>query len=29
MHAYIFQSNEAHFWDPDRWLEDWEKKRKK
>jgi hypothetical protein len=29
MHAYIFQSNETHFWDPEKWLEDWEKKQKK
>jgi hypothetical protein len=26
MHAYIFQSNEAHYWDPDQWLEDWKKR---
>jgi hypothetical protein len=26
MHAYIFQSNEDHYWDPDQWLEDWKRR---
>jgi hypothetical protein len=26
MHAYIFKAQEAHYWDPDKWLEDWKKK---
>jgi hypothetical protein len=29
MHAYIFNEREPQFWDPDLWLADWEKKRKK
>jgi hypothetical protein len=29
MHAYIFQANEAHYWDPDKWLEDWKKRQAK
>ena len=29
MHAYIFQANEEHYWDPDRWLEDWKKRQTK
>jgi hypothetical protein len=29
MHAYIFQSNEDHYWDPDQWLEDWKKRQAK
>ena len=29
MHAYIFRENEQHFWDPEKWLEDWEKRPKR
>ena len=29
MHAYIFQAEEEHYWDPDRWLEDWKKRQPK
>ena len=29
MHAYIFQNREDHFWDPDLWRADWEKRQKK
>lgn len=29
MHAYIFRNQEEHFWDPDKWLEDWKKRQKK
>lgn len=26
MHAYIFQAQEDHYWDPDKWLADWTKR---
>jgi hypothetical protein len=26
MHAYIFRDREEHYWDPDKWLEDWKKR---
>jgi hypothetical protein len=29
MHAYIFRSNEAHYWSPEKWEEDWKKRRQK
>ena len=29
MHAYIFREKEEHFWDPEKWLEDWEKRQKR
>src|SRR5262245_287498 len=29
MHAYIFRDREEHYWDPDRWLEDWKKRQPK
>ncbi|MCI0456564.1 MAG: hypothetical protein L0Z62_06245 [Gemmataceae bacterium] len=29
MHAYIFRASEEHYWDPDRWLEDWKKRQPK
>lgn len=29
MHAYIFREREPHFWDPDLWREDWEKRQRK
>jgi hypothetical protein len=29
MHAYIFQNREEHYWDPDKWLEDWKKRQPK
>jgi hypothetical protein len=29
MHAYIFQRDEEHYWDPDKWLEDWKKRQTK
>jgi hypothetical protein len=29
MHAYIFRSREDHYWDPDKWLEDWKKRQGK
>ncbi len=29
MHAYIFQAEEEHYWDPDKWLEDWKKRQPK
>lgn len=28
MHAYIFRVNEGHYWDPDRWEEDWKKRQR-
>lgn len=28
MHAYIFRDQDDHYWDPDKWLEDWKKRRK-
>ena len=29
MHAYIFKANEDHYWDPEKWEEDWKKRQKK
>lgn len=29
MHAYIFRAREAHYWDPDLWLADWQKRQAK
>jgi hypothetical protein len=29
IHAYIFKVREEHYWDPDKWLEEWKKRRKK
>lgn len=29
MHAYIFRTREDHYWDPDKWLEDWKKRQGK
>jgi hypothetical protein len=29
VHAYIFHSREEHYWDPDKWLEDWKKQQRK
>lgn len=29
MHAYIFRVAEDHYWDPDKWLEDWKKRQPK
>lgn len=29
MHAYIFRNQEAHYWDPDQWLQSWQKKQPK
>lgn len=29
MHAYVFQAKEGHYWDPDKWLEDWRARQKK
>ena len=29
MHAYIFRTQEAHYWDPDLWEADWKKRRHK
>lgn len=29
MHAYIFQNREEHYWDPDAWLADWQKRQPK
>jgi hypothetical protein len=28
MHAYIFQAREEHYWDPDKWLDDWKRRQK-
>jgi hypothetical protein len=28
VHAYIFRNREDHYWDPDKWLEDWKKRAK-
>lgn len=28
MHAYIFRGSEQHYWDPDLWLADWQKRQK-
>jgi hypothetical protein len=29
VHAYLFKEHEEHYWDPDLWLADWEKRNKK
>jgi hypothetical protein len=29
MHAYVFRTAEEHYWDPERWLEDWKKRQPK
>lgn len=29
MHSYIFKDREEHYWDPDKWLEDWKKRQPK
>ena len=29
MHAYMFRAREEHYWDPDKWLEDWKKRQRK
>jgi hypothetical protein len=29
VHAYIFKEREEHYWDPDKWLEDWKKRQPK
>ena len=29
MHAYIFRDREEHYWNPDKWLEDWKKRQPK
>src|SRR5262249_12518735 len=29
VHAYTFRDREEHYWDPDRWLEDWKKRQRK
>lgn len=29
MHAYMFRAREDHYWDPDKWLEDWKKRQAK
>lgn len=29
MHAYIFRTREDHYWDPEKWLEDWRKRQGK
>src|SRR5262249_29107983 len=29
MHAYIFRAKEEHYWDPEKWLEDWKKQQPK
>jgi hypothetical protein len=29
MHAYIFRDREEHYWDPEKWLEDWKKRQPK
>lgn len=26
MHAYMFREREDHYWDPDKWLQDWKKR---
>jgi hypothetical protein len=28
-HAYIFRAKEEHYWDPEKWLEDWKKRQPK
>lgn len=29
MHSYIFRTSEAHYWDPEKWLEDWKQRQPK
>lgn len=29
MHAYMFRNREEHYWDPDKWLDDWKKRQSK
>src|SRR5262245_54374758 len=29
IHAYIFREREEHYWDPERWLEDWKRRQPK
>jgi hypothetical protein len=29
MHSYIFRQREEHYWDPDLWLQDWQKRQAK
>jgi len=29
VHAYVFQNREPHYWDPEKWREDWEKRGKR
>jgi hypothetical protein len=29
MHAYIFRAREEHYWDPEKWLDDWKKRQAK
>jgi hypothetical protein len=29
VHAYLFRAHEEHYWDPDKWLEDWKKRQPK
>jgi hypothetical protein len=29
VHAYIFREREEHYWDPDKWLDDWKKRQPK
>jgi len=29
MHSYIFRAREEHYWDPEKWLEDWKKRQPK
>jgi hypothetical protein len=29
IHAYIFRVKEEHYWDPDKWLEDWKRRQPK
>jgi hypothetical protein len=27
VHAYLFRAQEAHYWDPEKWLDDWKKRK--
>ena len=29
MHAYMFRDRDDHYWDPDKWLDDWKKRQPK
>ncbi len=29
MHAYMFKDQEDHYWDPDKWLDNWKKRQPK